>query len=172
MCWFQGHIEPAGGLAWLELGYEKGMNYPHSNLAFFMMKIRAQNQLETGTLEFSYGSTKLQQRAQKVYWFLYTTPLSSFWKWNWAPWKKILILSPGNTSRYSRGVQLSHCRTNVRQGLQTVRQTQENKALFNCEIFTKHDHFSISDISLSYFWNKLYLKASELHLVILSVDWS
>ena len=36
----------------------------------------------------------------KVYWFLYTTPLSSFWKCNWAPWKKILILSPGNTSRY------------------------------------------------------------------------
>ena len=25
----------------------------------------------------------------KMYWFLYTTPLSSFWRCNWAPWKKL-----------------------------------------------------------------------------------
>ena len=34
------------------------------------------------------------------------------------------------------------------------------------------DQLNLSDNSLELYWYKLYLKSSELHLLILSIDWS
>ena len=49
-----------------------------------------------------------------------------------------------------RGVQLSHCRTSLRQGLQTVRQASNSKQ-FNLEFFANYDQLSLLHISLELF---------------------
>ena len=69
-----------------------------------------------------------------------------------------------------RGVQLPHCRSATRT---SKRATNEKlKALFNWEVFVKHDQLSLSDVSFELFLVQIVFKNSELHLVILSIDWS
>ena len=40
------------------------------------------------------GLPQISAGSPKMYWFLYTTPLGSFWRCNWAPWKKKLNFKP------------------------------------------------------------------------------
>ena len=50
---------------------------------------------------------------------------------------------------------------------------QKLKALFNWEVFVKRDRLSLSDVSFEFFLAHIVIeKNGELHLVMLSIDWS
>ena len=71
-----------------------------------------------------------------------------------------------------RGVQLSHQHGTAAPKLAT---NPENKTPVKALTVKFSQNMTISAYQifhLNYFWYKLYFKVSELHLVILSIDWS
>ena len=65
-------------------------------------------------------------------------------------------------------VALSHQRAT---GVWKLATNQKNKALFNWEISQDMKNWDYHIFHVNYFWYKLYLKNSDLYLVILTIDW-
>ena len=57
-----------------------------------------------------------------------------------------------------RGVQLSHCRTRVRQGPHNVRQNKNSKHCSTGKFFVKHDLLGLTDVSFELFLVQIVFK--------------